>query len=109
MSFRNDEQVEALNELFKEVSSGFAATAPDVPQDFFRTVVFECPVEASLSWRLSSDEQETIQNGFGTGPDGRLKAPNRPTWPARSPRPWSSSATRRTSTRRPRRRSTHRS
>ena len=32
---------------------------------FFETVVFECPVEASLNWKLNQDEQELISLGFG--------------------------------------------
>jgi hypothetical protein len=55
MSYRNDEQVELLDELFGE-AAGSA---------FFRTVVFECPIEASLSWNLSIAERQMIENGFG--------------------------------------------
>jgi hypothetical protein len=63
MSFRNDEQVELLDELFNERETEENA--------FFRTVVFECPVEASLSWNLSEEEIVNITSGFGskdTGP-----------------------------------------
>jgi hypothetical protein len=54
MSFRNDEQVELLDEIFQGVNA-----------QFFRTVVFECPVEASLSWKLGTQETHMITNGFG--------------------------------------------
>ncbi len=57
MSFRNDEQVELLDELFN---------AKDTEENaFFRTIVFECPVEASLSWNLSEEEVVNITSGFG--------------------------------------------
>ena len=34
-------------------------------RDFFRTVVFECPVEVSLNWQLSTREKEILASGFG--------------------------------------------
>lgn len=55
MSYRNDEQVELLDELFGEAAGS----------EFFRTVVFECKIEASLSWNLSIAERNMIENGFG--------------------------------------------
>jgi hypothetical protein len=55
MSFRNDEQVDLLDLLFDGENS----------RDFFRTVVFECPVEVSLNWQLSSREKEVLACGFG--------------------------------------------
>jgi hypothetical protein len=61
MSYRNDEQVELLDELFGEAAGS----------EFFRTVVFECPIEASLSWNLSVAERQMIENGFGA--PGRVK------------------------------------
>jgi hypothetical protein len=54
MSFRNDEQVDLLDLLFDESNS-----------DFFRTVVFECPVEVSLNWKLTKDEKQILATGFG--------------------------------------------
>ena len=55
MSFRNDEQVDLLDLLFDDEKS----------RDFFRTVVFECPVEASLNWQLSAREKEVLSSGLG--------------------------------------------
>ncbi|MBI1325461.1 hypothetical protein GC170_20035 [bacterium] len=57
MSFRNDEQVELLDELFNDRETKGNA--------FFRTVVFECPVPASLSWTLNEEEVFEISAGFG--------------------------------------------
>lgn len=57
MSFRNDEQVELLDELFNDRETKGNA--------FFRTVVFECPVPASLSWTLNDEEVFEISAGFG--------------------------------------------
>ncbi len=65
MSFRNDEQVELLDELFN---------AQETEEDaFFRTVVFECPVEASLSWNLSEEEIVNITAGFGAKDPGKIE------------------------------------
>lgn len=55
MSFRNDEQVDLLDLLFDDEKS----------RDFFRTVVFECPVEVSLNWQLSAREKAILSSGFG--------------------------------------------
>lgn len=55
MSFRNDEQVDLLDLLFDEDDS-----------DFFRTVVFECPVKVSLNWKLTDREKQVLAGGFGT-------------------------------------------
>lgn len=55
MSFRNDEQIDLLDLLFDDEKS----------RDFFRTVVFECPVEVSLNWQLSAREKEILSSGFG--------------------------------------------
>lgn len=55
MSFRNDEQVDLLDLLFDDEKS----------RDFFRTVVFECPVEVSLNWQLSLREKDILASGFG--------------------------------------------
>lgn len=57
MSFRNDEQLEMLDEAFAD---------PERP-DFFSTVVFECPVPASLSWRLGRDEERLLTSTFPAG------------------------------------------
>ena len=55
MAFRNDEQVDLQDLLFDELSG----------QDFFRTVVFECPVDVSLNWRLTASEKAILVGGFG--------------------------------------------
>jgi hypothetical protein len=34
-------------------------------RDFFRTVVFECPVDVSLNWRLTDREKAILLGGFG--------------------------------------------
>jgi hypothetical protein len=56
MAFRNDEQVDLQDLLFDA----------RVGRDFFRTVVFECPVEVSLTWRLTEREKEILAGGFGS-------------------------------------------
>jgi hypothetical protein len=71
MSFRNDEQVELLDDMLEERLKRDAGLSPEEREDFFRTVVFECPVEASLSWTLSQSERRRIQTGLGT-PAGSL-------------------------------------
>ncbi len=55
MAFRNDEQVD-LQDLLFDTRRG---------SDFFRTVVFECPVEVSLSWKLTARERALLAGGFG--------------------------------------------
>jgi hypothetical protein len=55
MAFRNDEQVDLLDLLFDGKPG----------RDFFRTVVFECPVEVSLNWKLTAREKEILASGFG--------------------------------------------
>jgi hypothetical protein len=55
MAFRNDEQVDLQDLLFDEKRGS----------DFFRTVVFECPVEVSLNWKLSDREKAVLIGGFG--------------------------------------------
>lgn len=55
MAFRNDEQVD-LQDLLFDTRRG---------SDFFRTVVFECPVEVSLSWQLTARERALLAGGFG--------------------------------------------
>jgi len=55
MAFRNDEQVDLQDLLFDELSG----------RDFFRTVVFECPVDVSLNWRLTEREKAILTGGFG--------------------------------------------
>ena len=64
MSFRNDEQVDLLDLLFDDERG----------RDFFRTVVFECPVEVSLNWTLSQEEKDVLTSGFGrAGADPRTE------------------------------------
>jgi hypothetical protein len=58
-SFRNDEQVEALSNLFH-----WTQTHHPVQKGFYTTVVFECPKEASLSWAVSERESQDIRRGF---------------------------------------------
>ena len=60
MAFRNDEQVDLQDLLFDELSG----------RDFFRTVVFECPVDVSLNWKLTSHEKAILVGGFGR-PDAK--------------------------------------
>jgi predicted acylesterase/phospholipase RssA len=60
MSFRNDEQIELFDRLLDELRAG--------SPDFFRTVVFECPVEASVSWNLTDNEKNMIRAGMGDNP-----------------------------------------
>jgi hypothetical protein len=66
MSFRNDEQIELFDRLLDELRAG--------SPDFFRTVVFECPVEASVSWNLTDAEKDKIRAGMGDNP--KPDAPN---------------------------------
>ncbi|MGO9599248.1 MAG: patatin-like phospholipase family protein [Isosphaeraceae bacterium] len=73
MSFRNDEQVEMFDSLLRASARETGAKKPGDkdPEDrtFFRTVVFECPVQASLSWTLSQREKEWIEHGLGAATD----------------------------------------
>ena len=65
MSFRNDEQVDLLDLLFDDEKG----------RDFFRTVVFECPIEVSLNWKLNRREKDVLIRGFGharSDPDREL-------------------------------------
>ncbi len=55
MAFRNDEQVD-LQDLLFDTQRG---------RDFFRTVVFECPVDVSLNWTLTTREKAVLAAGFG--------------------------------------------
>ena len=55
MAFRNDEQVDLQDLLFDDRSG----------RDFFRTVVFECPVDVSLNWKLTDREKAILIGGFG--------------------------------------------
>ncbi len=55
MAFRNDEQVD-LQDLLFDTQRG---------RDFFRTVVFECPVDVSLNWTLTTREKAVLAGGFG--------------------------------------------
>jgi hypothetical protein len=66
MSFRNDEQVELLDDILENRLAEQKALPNSERVDFFRTIVFECPVEASLSWTLSESERRRIQSGMGT-------------------------------------------
>ena len=55
MAFRNDEQVDLQDLLFDDEQG----------RDFFRTVVFECPVDVSLNWKLTEREKAILTGGFG--------------------------------------------
>lgn len=55
MAFRNDEQVDLQDLLFDDERG----------RDFFRTVVFECPVDVSLNWKLTEREKAILTGGFG--------------------------------------------
>jgi hypothetical protein len=64
MSFRNDEQVDLLDLLFDS----------ETGSSFFRTVVFEGPIEVSLNWELSEGEKAILAGGFGrSGADPRAE------------------------------------
>ena len=65
MSFRNDEQVEMFDTLLRNEMAGEGGVQT-VPH-FFRTVVFECPVPASLSWSLGGEETAWIRGGLLSG------------------------------------------
>ena len=87
MSYRNDEQVELLYAIFKDLTkqdpdgsgekrpdSGRAGAArPAVAphgvgeSDFFRTVVFEAPGGVSMSWYLTDYEERLLR--YGIEPD----------------------------------------
>ncbi|MEJ7637393.1 MAG: hypothetical protein WKF75_05210 [Singulisphaera sp.] len=56
MSFRNDEQLELIDGMFDEKARR--------DNEFFRTVVFECPVEAALSWTLSDAERTVLKESL---------------------------------------------
>jgi hypothetical protein len=58
MSFRNDEQVQALNDFFN-----------DERRDFFTIVVFESKVEIALSWHLTREDIRHVLSGFDSYPD----------------------------------------
>jgi hypothetical protein len=53
MSYHNDELVQGLSELLN---------ADD--EEFFTTVVFECPEQIALNWYLTPGEQERIKHGL---------------------------------------------
>jgi hypothetical protein len=61
MPFRNDEQVEMFDSLLKSL--------PGLDLRFFRTVVFECQVPASLRWSLSRRETDGMRAGLLTDVD----------------------------------------
>jgi hypothetical protein len=57
MAFRNDEQIDLQDLLFDRDE--------ELHPEFFRTVVFECPVDVSLSWKLTDREKAILTGGFG--------------------------------------------
>ena len=65
MSFRNDEQMELLDELFDDDKNA--------KEGFFRTVVFECPVAVSLNWKLSDEEKEILSRSLGRNESNDLR------------------------------------
>jgi hypothetical protein len=58
-SFRNDEQIQTLNDLFNKPPSKVIAG-----RDFFTTVVFERPGRSGMNWYLSDDDRNEILHGF---------------------------------------------
>lgn len=56
MMFRNDEQVESINDMWKSKEQ----------KQKVMTVVLECPADASLSWYLSNGEKEQIVDAVGS-------------------------------------------
>jgi len=58
-SFRNDEQMQILNDLFNQPTKKVEAG-----RDFFTTVVFERPGEVGMNWYLSEDNKNEILHGF---------------------------------------------
>jgi len=63
MSFRNDEQLRMVSNLFNENGKN----------DFFTTAVVECPVQAELNWSLTTLESKAIVNSAAEEIDGNLR------------------------------------
>jgi hypothetical protein len=60
MSFRNDQQVQLLNEYFNK--------QPDGQWDeHFTTVVFECPVEIAMTWLVTDQHKQEMEEGLEKG------------------------------------------
>jgi hypothetical protein len=58
MSFRNDEQLQELNDLFNRTSA-----------DFFTTAVFERPGAAAMSWTMTKADTTRIRGGMANLPN----------------------------------------
>jgi hypothetical protein len=57
MSFHNDVQVQTLSNFFNLFNNASK-------DDFFTTVVFECPKEIALNWYIAEKEKDSIRQGF---------------------------------------------
>ncbi len=65
MSFRNDEQLQALDDWFNEEGRRSRSWFSDGSRSqFFTTIVFECPQEIALSWYLPEADKRKILAGF---------------------------------------------
>jgi hypothetical protein len=65
MSFRNDEQLQTLSNLFNEKSG---------KKGWLTTVVIECPVAAELNWSLTQTEIKAIRSGAAKEITDELRA-----------------------------------
>lgn len=61
MMYRNDEQVESINESLPK----------DEERHRVMTVVFDCPTTASLSWYLSQSEKNEMEKAVGDGENAK--------------------------------------
>lgn len=105
-SFRNDEQIEDLSDDLRAVppttqdlrdqihrlieADGNTTAGDMLVQNIaakiqredkrfpYTTVVFECPVDAALSWDLTNFEAENIRRGMGPEPEGVSQSRRRP-------------------------------
>jgi hypothetical protein len=60
MSFRNDQQVQLLNEYFNKHSGKQC-------DDHFTTVVFECPVPIAMTWLVTDQHKREMEEGLEKG------------------------------------------
>lgn len=61
MSFRNDEQVQLVHEVFNQPGRHHE---PGTSRDFFTTVIFECPKHVAYNWYLSHATKDAIRGGM---------------------------------------------
>src|SRR5262249_24885582 len=67
--FRNDEQIRLSRDV---LDTAYQRKPPRGSS--LETFIFECPIEASLSWHLKDEEITGIQDGFPKGLKGLLDA-----------------------------------